>query len=326
MPIYNTPIEKLQRCFKSIESIQTKTYECILVDDGSNSEIGQYASNYAVKSKIFKYIFKENGGVSSARNIGIMNAVGKYICFVDSDDAIEPKAFDSFLSRQSKEDIIFTDLLFVNREKKTNWIVCDTKNITYDKMIKRMLIDGKVNGPVCKFIRKSFLTQHKIVFAEDMIIAEDRAFFLDMLIEKPVMSYMNQISYYYYWEKTSGRERLRKNPMKSLYNYQTIYFKNKLCIDKMHKGTDEKEYLNMCAEEQYIKSIFNTVLGMIEYKINVHEFEHDIEKLLSVANIRNVGTKTKIRKFLLLNKIWRVMKLLAFIRRICLIIKNDLIR
>ena len=92
IPIYNTPCEKLQRCFASVQGIQTNTYECILVDDGSCKEIGQYAKKYASTSETFKYFRKENGGVSSARNVGIEVAAGEYIYFVDSDDAIETTA------------------------------------------------------------------------------------------------------------------------------------------------------------------------------------------------------------------------------------------
>lgn len=321
VPIYNTPIDKLQRCFMSIENIRIKSYECILVDDGSDDEIGRYLSHYAAKSEEFKYILKKNGGVSSARNIGTMNASGEYVCFVDSDDAIEPTTFDSFLSRQSSEDIIFTDLLFVNGNKKTKWTVFDTENITYEKMIQRMLVNGEVNGPCCKFIRRMFLTQHNIFFDENMIIAEDRAFLLDILKEKPMMFYMKQISYYYFWENVSGKERLRKNPQMCLQNLEMIYFKDKLCIDKMYVTNEEKAHYYAREEEQYIKDVFNMVLEMIEYKLNVHKFERNIKKSLSIVNASTRGMKTKIRKFLLLKKKWRIMKILAFVRRRYLTIK-----
>lgn len=209
----------------------------------------------------------------------------------------------------------------MHRDKRTRWVVCDTQNITYERMVQRILTDNKVNGPVCKFIRRSFLVKHDIRFLENMITGEDRAFFLDMLIKQPVMFYMNQVSYYYYWENNSGAERLRKNPIKSLYNLETIFYKNKSCIDKMNVSTEEKEEFNVCAVQQYIKGAFNTVLEMFEYKLNVYKFEPDIEKLLSVADVSNAGAKAKIRKFLLLNKRWEVMKFLALVRKIYLIIK-----
>lgn len=90
VPVYN--VEKyLDKCVDSIVNQTYKNLEIILVDDGSPDNCPKMCDNWAKKDKRIKVIHKENGGVSSARNVGIDNAKGEYIGFVDSDDWTEKK-------------------------------------------------------------------------------------------------------------------------------------------------------------------------------------------------------------------------------------------
>lgn len=87
IPVYN--VEKyFKRCIESIMDQSYTQIEIILVDDGSLDSSGALCDVYALKDKRIKVIHKENGGLSSARNVGIDNATGDLICFVDSDDYV----------------------------------------------------------------------------------------------------------------------------------------------------------------------------------------------------------------------------------------------
>ena len=89
VPIYNVELY-LSQC---VESILIQTYtnlEVILVDDGSTDNCGKICDDYRnIDSRII-VIHKQNGGLSDARNTGIEIATGNYLCFIDSDDWIEP--------------------------------------------------------------------------------------------------------------------------------------------------------------------------------------------------------------------------------------------
>lgn len=93
LPIYN--VEKyLDRC---IESVVRQTYnnlEIILVDDGSPDGCPQKCDEWAKKDKRIKVIHKNNAGLGYARNTGIENASGEYICFFDSDDYVAPDTIE----------------------------------------------------------------------------------------------------------------------------------------------------------------------------------------------------------------------------------------
>ena len=87
IPIYNVQ-EFLPKCIDSVINQTYDNLEIILVDDGSPDDSGYICDKYKAKDSRIKVIHKKNGGLSDARNVGIENSNGKYICFVDSDDII----------------------------------------------------------------------------------------------------------------------------------------------------------------------------------------------------------------------------------------------
>lgn len=101
VPIYK--VEKyLNRCIDSILNQSYKNIEVILVDDGSPDNCGKICDEYLLKDNRIRVIHKENGGLSSARNAGLDIATGDYIGFVDSDDWIEPKMYETLIENVIK--------------------------------------------------------------------------------------------------------------------------------------------------------------------------------------------------------------------------------
>ena len=97
VPVYKVE-EYLPRCVDSL-LVQTYTHlQIILVDDGSPDRCGEICDAYAQKDRRIQVIHKENGGLSSARNAGLEIAEGEFITFLDSDDWIEPDAYETMLN------------------------------------------------------------------------------------------------------------------------------------------------------------------------------------------------------------------------------------
>ena len=96
VPVYNI-IEYLPRC---VESLRKQTYdkiEILLVDDGSTDGTAELCDKLAVEDVRIRVFHKQNGGSSSARNLGIQEATGEYLGFVDSDDYVEPDMYERLL-------------------------------------------------------------------------------------------------------------------------------------------------------------------------------------------------------------------------------------
>ncbi len=89
VPVYNTG-KYLSFCIESILSQSYNCFELLLIDDGSTDESGVICDEYAEKDSRIRVFHKKNGGVSSARNLGLDNALGEWVYFVDSDDEVLP--------------------------------------------------------------------------------------------------------------------------------------------------------------------------------------------------------------------------------------------
>lgn len=81
VPVYNAE-KYLHRCIDSILAQTFADFELLLIDDGSTDKSGEICDEYADKDARIRVFHKANGGVSSARNVGLDNALGEYICFV----------------------------------------------------------------------------------------------------------------------------------------------------------------------------------------------------------------------------------------------------
>lgn len=96
VPVYNTKAY-LPRCVDSLCAQTCRDLEILLIDDGSTDGTDKLCDELAGKDDRIRVIHKENGGPSSARNLGIRNAAGRYLGFVDSDDYIEADMYEKLL-------------------------------------------------------------------------------------------------------------------------------------------------------------------------------------------------------------------------------------
>ncbi|MGN0202626.1 MAG: glycosyltransferase family 2 protein, partial [Candidatus Cryptobacteroides sp.] len=104
VPVYNAE-STIRRCVDSILAQTFTDFECLLIDDGSKDRSGEICDEYAAKDSRVRVFHKENGGVSSARNVGLDNAKGEWVTFVDSDDWIDSYYLSSF---EIEEEIDFS--------------------------------------------------------------------------------------------------------------------------------------------------------------------------------------------------------------------------
>ncbi len=132
LPIYN--VEKyLNRCVLSIISQTYKNLEIIMVDDESTDLFSQMCDEWASKDSRIKVIHKKNEGLGFARNTGIENATGDFICFIDSDDYIESDTIKTCVERIEKDntDLAVFGFRSVNDDGTINFesVPCSPKSV-----------------------------------------------------------------------------------------------------------------------------------------------------------------------------------------------------
>ncbi|MBM6671537.1 glycosyltransferase family 2 protein [Phocaeicola coprophilus] len=107
VPVYNTA-KYLHRCLDSILQQSFEDFEVLLVDDGSTDGSGKICDEYIAKDSRVRVFHKDNGGVSSARNVGLDNAVGEWVTFIDSDDELNIEGLRLDYEQLPNVDLILT--------------------------------------------------------------------------------------------------------------------------------------------------------------------------------------------------------------------------
>ena len=183
VPVYNAE-NTLRQCVDSILNQEYKYLELILVDDGSKDDSPAICDEYAVKDKRVKVFHKENGGVSSARNLGLDHAHGEWITFVDSDDFLDS---DYFVNTETygQYDLIIKNFKWI---RGTN-ITVDHRIDSYTALTKDSCIRDFFNkylttmffrGNVAKIYKKNCIAGKR--FNEKMKVGEDANFVLNCLL------------------------------------------------------------------------------------------------------------------------------------------------
>lgn len=167
VPVYN--VEKyLSRCIESIINQKYKNIEVILVDDGSKDSSGQICDNWAYEDNRIKVIHKQNGGLSSARNVGTNVATGEFICYVDSDDWIDNDLTFDFINSISEADDVFVYGHRMVTCEKDKYAIDSFSYKTIDGLTAlNYFVANQINGyAVNKIVRRSLILDNRIMFPE----------------------------------------------------------------------------------------------------------------------------------------------------------------
>lgn len=210
VPIYN--VEKyLEECLDSLLLGMQDKCEIILVDDGSKDSSSDICEKYAKNDARIRVNHKENGGLSSARNVGLSMATGKYITFVDSDDKVFPESIPDICRRIefSETDIYFLRLFKLYPDGQLHDLgdgiqASGLQFQSKDDIIKYLSSRPKFPGSACgKLFRRAFLLEHDLHFPYDRRYSEDLGFIRDCILYAKSFDALD-IPYYQYRQNRAG--------------------------------------------------------------------------------------------------------------------------
>ena len=197
VPVYNA-VKYLHRCVNSILNQTFIDWECILIDDGSTDESGKMCDEYSKKDSRFQVIHKKNGGVSSARQLGLETAKGTYVIHVDPDDWVEPNMLEELFKKiiEDDADMVICDFIW---NLPTRISVSSQSPSAFDcKSIMIDLFSERLHGSCCnKLVRRNFVVSNNISFPSQLSIHEDMYFFTELLLNNINVTYLNKAFYHY---------------------------------------------------------------------------------------------------------------------------------
>lgn len=202
VPVYNVE-QYLPRCIDSILNQSFVDFELLLIDDGSKDKSGAICDEYADKDDRIRVFHKENGGVSSARNIGLENARGEWLSFIDGDDEITEGYFNI---RQEHEgvDVIIKSYSVVNADGRVTCHNNELSILTGKDKIFRYYVQKRNNALWDKIIKRKTVGTKR--FNTNVSIGEDFLFFLSVLPNVKSIAFDDTGSYRYFLRQGSAMQ------------------------------------------------------------------------------------------------------------------------
>ena len=222
IPVYNAE-KTLHRCVDSILVQTLSDFEVLLIDDGCKDNSGKICDEYAKKDSRVKVIHKVNGGVSSARNMGLDNAKGEWITFIDADDYIA----SDFLSAINNNDCDF--IIGQSQHFNSSGKYWYSERLSPQKFLseeeKREFLEHNLlwhimRTPWGKFFKRDLITE--IRFDDGMKIGEDTVFVHDYLLHCKSIAVVDNITYYYFDSEDNVSIKYSMSPLESLDHLKKI--------------------------------------------------------------------------------------------------------
>lgn len=196
IPVYKVEAY-LDECVRSVMNQTYQNLEIILVDDGSPDRCGEMCDDYAGEDNRIKVIHKPNGGLSDARNVGMTEAVGEYLFFLDSDDFIRSDAIELLVRQiqQSGADIVCSaPLSFLDGTVPGEERSSQISSVCYDTESAMVHFAQCDWGAWGKLYRREI---HQSIFFPVGRIHEDEAIMLDLLERCTKVCDITEKIYYY---------------------------------------------------------------------------------------------------------------------------------
>ena len=233
VPIYN--VEKyLRQCLDSILNQTYQNFECLLINDGSPDNSADICREYVEKDSRFRYFEKENGGVSSARNLGIEHSKGQYITFIDSDDWVDSDYLEVLYKSltDEKADVAVSTYKQFNMDDNNYYVHSyqrgyEKKIFTGPELIDNLQLLSSFDysyHSVCGKLVKSVRVE-TIRFNEETTLGEDMEFWYKLFLISDKVVYINKDTYIYRTSKDEDKhfelEKIRSDIQQRL-NFMAV--------------------------------------------------------------------------------------------------------
>lgn len=189
VPVYNSE-DYVEQCINSIQAQTVYDWELLLINDGSVDKSEEICRKYEAEDQRIHYVYKENGGVSSARNLGLSKACGEYVCFVDSDDYIDSNYIELMNAGMEENTCMVAyglkkfgvgkqAVVVSHRLPKGRYDINDIKALAID--------DGTMSGftfhSSCSILfKRKLIAENGLAFNENLKYSEDGMFVAEYLL------------------------------------------------------------------------------------------------------------------------------------------------
>lgn len=284
IPVYNAE-KYLEQCLNSITNQTYKNFEVILVNDGSIDHSESICMDFVKVDTRFKYFTKVNGGASSARNLGLDNAQGKYITFIDADDWVDENHLEVLINniKENNSDMAVSSIKKFDNVSRFKFRVYSNQEkylLNYNKLNREEFLvilpklihaSNSYKIAVSKLFKKELVMD--IRFDESIVYGEDLDFFFKIYNNISIISCVDEVTYVYRRHNESTSSKFNQQyAEQELLIYKKIYEKiEELGLPTIHYYTTIRDLLEFQKDFLENRVLFN------EYQ----EFLKNIEEIVT---------------------------------------------
>lgn len=197
VPVYKAE-KYIRQCVNSLLAQTYTNIEVILVDDGSPDNCGAICDEYAAKDTRVKVIHQQNGGVSAARQTGIMHATGEYSIHADPDDWVEANMIEELVTKAKVDnaDMVICDFYCESRFGTTYERQNPGDDLSANAVLRKILWQ-QLHGSCCNKLVKRTCSYNVCFTPEDLCILEDELYNIRILARNIKISYLPKAFYHY---------------------------------------------------------------------------------------------------------------------------------
>lgn len=281
VPVYKAEIY-LHRCVDSLLAQTFQDFEILLVDDGSPDRSGEICDEYARKDKRVRVFHKGNGGVSSARQCGMDNAIGEYTIHVDSDDWVESTMLEE-LYKEAKEknaDMVICDFYY-EFENGTKYAKQQPSLLEHKTVLRELFL--RLHGSCWnKLIKRDCYRIFEIQFPLGLSFCEDLFVNMCLLSHEIKIEYLARAFYHY--DLTINTNSLVRKPGCVV-----------LSQEKLFLSLVKAKLPHKILEEVYLNLLFHWALILLRGDRNgIKTFRTDFQELKPLIKKADVPAKWKI--------------------------------
>lgn len=292
VPIYNVE-PYLNRCIHSLINQTYKNLEIILINDGSTDQSGDICNKAAQKDSRIKVIHGENNGVSSARNIGLEIATGKYIGFVDSDDWIELNMYELLYKNiiRNNSDMVICDAFIESKATKVHSVMKDDCIFNKNEMFKTIPYNEGFNWLCNKLFKRELFNNVRL--NEKIYIGEDILCICECICYGDKFSYISIPLYHYFTREDSAfNSSFNLKKLTNIDAYKKILY---LYQEYAPKYVDKAKEMYIIANINVIKW---NILSDIPNEFIIDQSKNNINEMLNMGNF-NLEFKSRIKVYLM---------------------------
>lgn len=245
IPVYKAE-STIRRCLDSLLNQPHSDVEIIVINDGSPDSSGAICKEYAEKFSEIRYVEKENGGVSTARNMGLDIARGEYVVFVDSDDWV----YDNFFSTIEKSlneddwDLFQYSQNYTDGKTEKPRIQTDFKSKDHGEIFTQIInhmCHKHINKPIDKVYKRSIIEENHIRFHPDLCVGEDRTFNIVFSLNVKKWCIVSDLIYWVSLENGESLSRQKRDNLDDQIRIAEEYLFD--IIEKSNATENEKDML-----------------------------------------------------------------------------------